>query len=78
MTFPPRPAIFLVAVLRTLLVWCILTAMEQYRMFLLRREHEKRYQELLLLISRLNGEVLWMDKNTALIEKNHEHRLSAV
>lgn len=64
-----QAGIFLVAVLRTLLVWCILTAMEQYRMFLLRREHEKRYQELLLLISRLNGEVLWMDKNTALIEK---------
>lgn len=60
--------IFLVAVLRTLLIACVLVIFEQYRRILLRREHEKRYQDLLLLISRLNGEVLWMDKNTSLIE----------
>ena len=61
--------IFLVAVLRTLVIACVLLVFRQYRRILLRREHEKRYQELLLLISRLNGEVLWMDKNTTLIEQ---------
>ncbi len=60
--------IFLVAVLRTLIVACVLFLFGQYRRILLRREHEKRYQDLLLLISRLNGEVLWMEKNTSLIE----------
>lgn len=60
--------IFLVAILRTLLVVCVLFLFGQYRRILLSREHEKRYQDLLLLISRLNGEVLWMNKNTSLIE----------
>ncbi|MGN0351434.1 MAG: ATP-binding protein [Roseburia sp.] len=63
-----QTGIILVAVLRTLVVWCILTAIEQYRLFLLDREHEERYRRLLLLISKLNGEVVWMRKNTALIE----------
>ncbi|MDY2814877.1 MAG: ATP-binding protein [Dorea sp.] len=63
-----QSSILLIAILRTMIVWCILTAIEQYRLFLLDREHEERYRRLLLLISKLNGEVVWMRKNTTLIE----------
>lgn len=75
--FQAQAAIFLVAVLRTGLIWCVLTTLDQYRLLLLRREHEKRYRNLLLLISRLHGEVLWMEKNTHLIEStmNTAYRL---
>lgn len=60
--------ILLVALLRALMIWCILTVFAQYRILLLKQEHEERYRRLLLLISRLNGEVVWMKKNTSLIE----------
>ena len=60
--------IFFVACFRTGLVWCILTAFEQYTMLLMKKEHEKRYQHLLLLISKLNDEVVWMKKNASQIE----------
>ena len=69
--------ILLVAALRTLIIWCILTVFERYRFLLLRQEHEDRYRRLLLLISRLNGEIVWMKKNTTLIENtmNNAYRL---
>lgn len=60
--------IFSVALFRTGFVWCILTAFEQYTLLLMKKEHEKRYQHLLLLISKLNDEVLWMKKNASQIE----------
>ena len=66
--FKTQGSILLIAVLRTLIIWCILTAIHRYRHFLLDREHEDRYRRLVLLISKLNGEVVWMRKNTALIE----------
>ncbi len=63
-----QSGILLVAILRSLITWCILIVFERYRLFLLKQEHEERYRRLLLLTSRLNGEVVWMKKNTALIE----------
>lgn len=64
-----QTGILLVAVLRALIIWCILTIFERYRLFLLKQEHEERYKRLLLLVSRLNGEIVWMKKNTILIEE---------
>ena len=61
--------IFCIACLRSGLVWCVLTAFDQYRLFLQKKDHEERYQRLLLLISKLNDEVVWMKKNTVLIEE---------
>ncbi len=69
--FEPKAqaGILLVALLRTAVIWCILTIFERYRLLLLKQEHEERYHRLLMLISKLDGEVIWMRKNTALIEE---------
>ena len=61
--------ILLVAFARALIIYGILFCLHHYKFSLLRREHALRYQRLLLLISKLNGEVVWMKKNTGLIEE---------
>lgn len=61
--------ILLVAFSRSLIIYGILFCLHHYKFSLLRREHALRYQRLLLLISKLNGEVVWMKKNTGLIEE---------
>lgn len=60
--------ILLVALIRTLIVWAVLTGLSQYKFLLVSAEHAHRYQRLILLISKLNSEVIWMHKNTAMIE----------
>lgn len=67
-TLKTQLSILLVALARTVIIWMILTVFDRYRLTLLSREHAERYQRLLVLISRLNSEVIWMQKNTALIE----------
>lgn len=67
-TFKTQSGIFLIACLRTLIIWGILTIFDRYKFLLLQKEHEDRYKRLLLLISKLDGEMMWMRKNTALIE----------
>lgn len=66
--FHTQLSIASVAVARTALLWVILSTFDSYRLTLLNKEHADRYQRLMVLISRLNGEVLWMEKNTSLIE----------
>ena len=61
--------ILLVAFSRSLIIYGILFCLHHYKFSLLRREHALRYQRLLLLISKLNGEVVWMKKTTGLIEE---------
>lgn len=60
--------ILLVAVVRTLILWTVITGLSQYRFLLIRSDHAYRYQRLILLISKLNSEIIWMHKNTAMIE----------
>lgn len=68
--FTPKAqaSILLAAAVRTAVVWCVLTVFAHYKLLLLKQEHEERYKRLVLLFSKLNGEVVWMKKNTALIE----------
>ena len=61
--------IILVAFVRTLILWAVIRGLGHYKFTLLNQEHANRYQRLILLISKLNGEVIWMKKNTALIEE---------
>lgn len=61
--------IILVAFVRTLILWAVIRGLSHYKFTLLNQEHANRYQRLILLISKLNGEVIWMKKNTALIEE---------
>ena len=69
--------ILLVAAFRTVTILLIYLVLRYYKFNLLKKEHSQRYQRLLLLISKLNGEVLWMQKNTGLIETtmNTSYRL---
>ncbi|MGO5052706.1 sensor histidine kinase [Lachnospiraceae bacterium LCP25S3_G4] len=67
-TFKTQFSILLVAFIRTILIWSIITAIDSYGFALINKEHAERYKMLLLLISRLKSEVLWMQKNTTLIE----------
>lgn len=60
--------LILIACCRTLLLWLILFIFNRYRLTLLKRSNAERYQRLVIMISRLGGEVTWMKKNTALIE----------
>ena len=60
--------ILLVAAVRTILLWAIITGLSQYKFLLISAEHANRYQRLILLISKLNSEIIWMRKNSVLIE----------
>ena len=60
--------ILLVALIRTVILWAVVTGLSQYKFLLISTEHAHRYQRLILLISKLNSEVIWMHKNTAMIE----------
>ena len=60
--------ILLVALARTAILWAVATGLSQYKFLLISTEHAHRYQRLILLISKLNSEVIWMHKNTAMIE----------
>jgi len=60
--------IIVVAIARTMILWMILELLTRYRLTLLSRSHAERYERLLILISRLNGEVVWMNKNVEKIE----------
>ena len=60
--------ILLVALIRTLILWAVITGLSQYKFLLISEEHAHRYQRLILLISKLNSEIIWMHKNTVMIE----------
>ena len=61
-------SIFLIAVSRTVIIVAVLVFLNYYKFSLLRREHADRYQRLLILISKLNDEVVFMQKNRKMIE----------
>ena len=60
--------ILLVALARTIILWAVVSGLSQYKFLLISAEHAHRYQRLILLISKLNSEIIWMHKNTAMIE----------
>lgn len=60
--------ILLVALVRTVILWAVITGLSQYKFLLISAEHAHRYQRLILLISKLNSEIIWMQKNAILIE----------
>ena len=68
-TWKTQSGIFLIACLRTFVIGAVLTGFDRYRFLLLKQEHEDRYRRLLVLVSKLDGEIVWMRKNTALIEE---------
>lgn len=61
--------LIVVAGIRGLILTVVLASLNRYRVMLLTRTHAERYQRLIMLISRLKGETVWMDKNAAMIEE---------
>ena len=61
-------SLILVAMLRTAVIAFIIFCLRYYKFSLLKREHIERYQRLLLLNSKLNDEVVLMQKNKKMIE----------
>lgn len=60
--------LMVVALGRSLISTGLLGAFDSYGLFLLRKDDRERYKKLLLLISRLKSEMVWMNKNTMYIE----------
>jgi len=58
----------LIAGLRVAMVLFMLWCLNYYKFSLLKKENAERYQKLLMLISRLNGEVVLMQKSRKMIE----------
>nr|WP_312579651.1 sensor histidine kinase [Sedimentibacter sp.] len=61
--------LFLIAATRATIVLMILTIIRNYRILLTKEEHERRYQNLILLTSSLKSEIYFMRKNSEDIEK---------
>lgn len=61
-------ALLAVAATRTVIVWGLWSVLQHQSLMLLRREHAQRYQQLMLLISKLRGEMLWMQKSAGMME----------
>lgn len=61
--------LFAVALVRSIIVWCILAAERQYTALLKKEEHEKRYQRLFLMTTGLKNEIYFMKKNSEEIER---------
>lgn len=58
-----------VAILRATLIWIMVVGYNYNKLFLIKEEHDKRYRNLLQIISQLKTEIYWMEKNMDHIEK---------
>ena len=63
-----QSGILITALLRTVLIFIFITIFRQYHLVLIRREQKDYYQNLALLTSRLQEEVIWMKKNSGMVE----------
>lgn len=61
-------ALFLIALLRTLIVAVGIIVLKTYRSFLSREEHEARYRRLMMLMSSYKSEIYFMNMNMKNIE----------
>lgn len=65
-----QSGILLAAFLRTTLILIFLTVFRRYHLLLIRKEHQNYYRNLTLLVSRLQEEVIWMQKNASMVESS--------
>lgn len=63
-----QSGIIIAALLRTALILIFLTVFHRYHLVLLKKEQQDYYSNLSLLTARLQEEVIWMEKNIALVE----------
>ncbi|OPL07946.1 MAG: hypothetical protein AVO33_02385 [delta proteobacterium ML8_F1] len=60
--------LFYVALFRTFIALVMVLLIESYKMFLLKSEHNERYQKLLMRISDLESELFFINKNMTQVE----------
>lgn len=60
--------LFIIAIVRSVILWIILSMINKYRLTLLKKSNAERYERLVLLMSKLTSEMAWMDKGTVLVE----------
>lgn len=53
---------------RGIILFFILWFMNKYKIIILSKAHAERYQKLIMLVSRLNGEIIWLEKGTSNVE----------
>lgn len=63
-----QSGIIIAALFRTALILIFLTVFRKYHLVLMKKEQQDYYQNLSLLTARLQEEVIWMEKNTSLVE----------
>ena len=61
--------LFMVALLRSIILFLLIISMKHYKSFLINQEHETRYRYLLNLTSTFKSEIYFMKKNMAHIEE---------
>lgn len=67
--FDGEATLLIVGIIRSSIIWLVLFIFDQYRMFLLRKDHEERYKKLLWISSKLKTEMYWIEKNMDNIEE---------
>lgn len=63
-----QSGILMTAMFRTALILIFMTVFRRYHLVLLKKEQQDYYRNLSLLTARLQEEVIWMEKNTSLVE----------
>lgn len=63
------PTLIIVSLIRSAVVWVVLTALNYYSLMLTKKEHEERYKKLLLLTSQLKTEMFWVENSIENIDK---------
>lgn len=63
-----QSGIIIAALFRTALILIFVTVFRRYHVVLLKKEQQDYYRHLSLLTARLQEEVIWMEKNTSLVE----------
>lgn len=53
---------------RGVILFFILWFMDKYKIIILSKARAEKYQKLIMLVSRLNGEIVWLEKGTANVE----------
>lgn len=67
------PTLIFVSFIRSSIIWIALTALQYYNMMLDNKEQQERYKRLLLLVSKLETEVYWIENNITNIKKTVAH-----
>ncbi|WP_202709950.1 ATP-binding protein [Sporosalibacterium faouarense] len=60
--------LIIIAIIRGFIVTVIINALKYYKLLIVKKEHEERYRNLILMISNLKSEIYFMKKNSDYIE----------